>query len=76
MLAATISLPCSKACEHAHRLAQAPERTLRALGVLPVRAINSLAQMQALFADVPMLLLDATGRPCLWAHAAVDRLAD
>ena len=61
MLAATISLPCSKACEHAHRLA---------------RAIDSLAQMQALFADVPMLLLDATGRPCLWAHAAVDRLAD
>ena len=39
-------------------------------------ASESMAQMQALFADVPMLLLDATGRPCLWAHAAVDRLAD
>ena len=72
MLAATFGLPRSKACEHAHRLAQAPERTLRALGVLPVRAINSLAQMQALFADVPMLLLDATERPCRRAHAAAS----
>ena len=76
MLAATFGLPRSKACEHAHRLAQAPERTLRALGVLPARAIDSLAQMQALFADVPMLLLDATERPCRRQHAAGDWPAD
>ena len=73
VLAATFGLPRSKACEHAHRLAQAPERTLRALGVLPVRAIDSLAQMQALFADVPMLLPGATEWPCRRAHAAASR---
>ena len=64
VLAATFGLPRSKACEHAHRLASAPERTLRTRGVLPTRAINSLAQMQAVFAEVPVLLLDATERPC------------
>ena len=73
MLAATFGLPRSKACEHAHRLAQAPERTLRALGGLPARAIDSLAQMQALFADVPVLLLDATERPRRRAHATASR---
>ena len=71
-----MACPASKACEHAHRLAKAPERCLRTLGVLPVRAIDSLAQLQALFADVPVLQLDATERPYRWAHAAVDRPAD
>ena len=70
MLAATFGLPRSKACEHAHRLAQAPER---ALGMLPARAIDPLAQMQALFADVPMLLPDATEWPCRRPHAAASR---
>ena len=45
VLAATFGLPRSKACEHAHRLAKALECTLRAQGVLPARAIDSLAQM-------------------------------
>ena len=63
VLGVTFGLPRSKTCEHAHRLAQALERCLRILGVLPTRAIGSLAQMQALFADVPVLLLDATERP-------------
>ena len=76
VLAARFGLPRSKACEHAHRLAKALERTLRTLGVLPARAIDSLAQMQAVFADVPVLLLDATERPCHRAQAAVDRAAD
>lgn len=49
--------------QHAHRLARALERSLRALGMLPPRAIESLAQMQQVFADVPVLLLDATERP-------------
>lgn len=76
VLAASFGLPRSKACEHAHRLAKALERTLRTLGVLPARAIDSLAQMQAVFADVPVLLLDATERPYQRAQAAVDRPAD
>ena len=62
VLAATFGLPRSKACEHAHRLGKALERTLRTLGGLPARAIASLAQMQPVFADVPVLLLDATER--------------
>ena len=76
VLGATFGLPRSKACEHAHRLAKALERCLRTLGVLPARAIDSLAQRQALFADVPVLLLDTTERPYRRAHAAVDRPAD
>ena len=52
------------------------ERTLRALDVLPARAIDSLAQMQAVFADVPVLLLDATERPYRRAQAAADRPAN
>ena len=63
VLGTTFGLPRSKACEHAHRLAKALERCLRTLGVLPARAIDSLAQMQAVFADVPVLLLDTTERP-------------
>jgi len=43
VLAATFGLPRSKACEHAHRLAQTLERTLRKPGVLPARAIGLLA---------------------------------
>ena len=52
------------------------ERCLRTLGVLPARAIDWLAQMQAVFADVPVLLLAATERLYRRAHAAVDRPAD
>ena len=48
VLAASFGLPRSKACEHAHHLAKALERTLRTLGVLSARAIDSLAQLQAL----------------------------
>ena len=76
VLAATFGLPRSKACEHAHRLAKALERTLRTRGVLPARAIDSLAQMQQVFAEVPVLLLDATERPQHRPKAVVDRAAD
>ncbi|MFD2785105.1 transposase family protein [Hymenobacter rubripertinctus] len=76
VLAATFGLPRSKACEHAYHLAKALERTLRTLNVLPARAIDSLAQMQALFADVPVLLLDATERPHHRPQATVDQKAD
>jgi hypothetical protein len=76
VLGATFGLPRSKACEHAHRLAKALERTLRTRGVLPARAIDSLAQMHQVFANVPVLLLDATERPHRRAQAAADRPAD
>ncbi len=76
VLAASFGLPRSKVCEHAHRLAKALERTLRMLGVLPARAIDSLAQRQAVFADVPVMLLDATERAYRRTQAAVDREAD
>ena len=76
VLRATFGLPRSKACEYAHRLAKALEHCLRTLGVLPARAIDSLAQLQVVLADVPVLLLDATERPYRRAHAAVDRPAD
>lgn len=75
VLGASFGLPRSKACEHAHRLAKALERTLRTQGVLP-RAIDSLAQMQQVFAEVPTLLLDATERPVQRPQAPVDRQAD
>jgi len=68
-------LPRSKACEHAHRLAKALERTLRTQGVLPARAIDSLAQLQAIFAEVPVLLA-TTERPQHRPRAVVDRAAD
>ena len=61
--------------EHAHRLAKALARTLRTLNVLPVRTIDSLAQIQAVLADVPVLLLDAPERPYHRAQAAVDQAA-
>ena len=76
VLGATFSLPPSEACEHTRRLAKTVERCLRTLGVLPGRAIDWLAQMQAVFADVPVLLLAATERLYRRAHAAVDRPAD
>ena len=43
VLAVTFGLPRSKACEHAHRLTKALERTLRTRGVLPARTIDSLS---------------------------------
>ena len=73
--AATFGLSRSKVCEQAHHLARAFERTLRTLGVLPARAVDALAQMQAVFADVPVLLLDATERSHHRPQAAVDRKA-
>ena len=75
VLAAPFGLPRSKACEHAHCLAKALERTLRTQGVLPTLARASLAQMQQFFADVPVLLLDATERPQHRPRAVVDRAA-
>jgi len=73
--AATFGL-WSKVCEQAHRLSKTLERTLRLLSVLPARTIDSLAPMQVVLADVPMLLLDATERPHHRPQAVVDRKAD
>ncbi|MGI4835945.1 MAG: helix-turn-helix domain-containing protein [Janthinobacterium lividum] len=76
VLAATFGLSRSKACERAHQLAKALERTLRTQGVLPARTIDSLAQLQQVFAEVPVLLRDATERPQHRPQAVVDRAAD
>ena len=76
VLSAAFGWPRSKACEHAHRLAKALERALRAQGALPARATGSLAQMQQAFAGVPVPLLDATERPQRRPRAVVDRAAD
>lgn len=62
VLEASFGLPRSTACEYAHCRAKALERTLRTQGALLARAIGSLAQMQRVCAEVPMLL-DATERP-------------
>ena len=45
VLAATFGRPRSKACEHAHRLAKALERTLRTQGVLPAHKVAGLAEL-------------------------------
>ncbi|RZK31868.1 MAG: transposase family protein [Hymenobacter sp.] len=76
VLAATFGLSRSKACERAHQLAKALERTLHTQGGLPARAIVSLAQMQQVFADVSVLLLDATERLQHRPRTVVDRAAD
>lgn len=76
VLAATFGLPRSEACEQAHRLAKALERTLRTQGVLPARAIDSLAQLHAVFADVSGRLLEATERPQHRPQAMMDRAAN
>ena len=66
----------SKVCEQAHRLSKVLERTLRTVGVLPARTIDSLAPMQVVLADVPVLLLDATERLHHRPQAVVDRKVD
>ena len=70
------SLPRANACEHTHSLAKTLECCLCTLGMLPTRAIDSLATMQALFAHVPALLLDATEYRCRRLQAVVDRPAE
>ena len=75
LLGATFGLHRSKAHRYVHQLAPALLLTLRGLDVLPAREITSLAQMQAVFGDVPTLLLDATERLRQRPQAAVDRPA-
>lgn len=76
VLGASFGLSRSKACEQAHRLAQALHRALTALGAVPARAFASPEQLRQALAGVPTLLLDATERPHQRAQAAVDRPAD
>lgn len=75
VLATTFGLPRSKACKYAHRLAKVLDM-LRIQGVLPARTIDSLVQMQAIFEDVPVLLLNATEHPRHRPWAVVYRAAD
>ena len=75
VLGATFGLHRSKAHRYVHQLAPALQLTLAGLDVLPAREITSLEQMQAVFGDVPTLLLDATERLRQRPQAAVDRPA-
>ena len=75
VLASNFGLARSKACENAHKLAQALELTLQHLGVLPVRAINSLDEMQQVFKDLKTILIDASERPYLRNANALEQAA-
>ena len=75
-LAASFNLLRSKVHEYAHRLAKSLARTLHTRGILLPHAIDPLVQMQAVFADVCVLLLVATERPYHWAQTTVDQVAD
>ena len=73
VLGATFGLHRSKAHRHVHHLAQALQLCLAQVGVLPARRLDSLEEMQAVFAHVDTLLLDATERLAQRPQAAVDR---
>lgn len=53
----------SKACTNVHNLFPVLVRTLDRLKVLPQRQFNSLEELQAAFADITELFIDATERP-------------
>ncbi|NJN98145.1 MAG: transposase [Anaerolineales bacterium] len=53
----------SKACTNVHNLFPVLLRTLDGLKVLPQRQFNSLEDLQAAFADITELFIDATERP-------------
>lgn len=53
----------SKACTNVHNLFPVLLRTLDRLKVLPKRQFNSVAELQATFADIAELFIDATERP-------------
>jgi hypothetical protein len=76
VLATNFGLARSKACENAHKLAQALELTLQQLGVLPVRQINSLEEMQQVFKDLKAILIDASERPYLRSANALEQAAN
>ncbi len=46
------------------------------LGVLPVRQITSLDEMQQVFKDLKTILVDASERPYLRSAAALEQAAD
>src|SRR3954465_3771504 len=76
VLATNFGFSRSKACENAHKLAYALELTLQGLGVLPVRQITSLDEMQQVFKDLKTILVDASERPYLRSATALEQAAD
>jgi hypothetical protein len=76
VLATNFGFARSKACENAHKLAQALELTLQQLGVLPVRQIGSLEAMQQVFKDLRTILIDASERPYLRSANALEQAAN
>jgi hypothetical protein len=75
VLATNFGLARSKACENAHKLAQALDLTLQHLNVLPVRQIGSLQEMQQVFKDLKTILIDASERPYLRNANALEQRA-
>lgn len=53
----------SKACTNVHKLLPVLLRALDKAGALPVRQFETVEEMQAAFADIAALLIDATERP-------------
>ncbi len=58
----------SNACRNVHKLWPVLEHALGQLGVLPARAFQSLEALQAAFADIKKLLIDATERAVVRPH--------
>ena len=52
----------SNACRNVHKLWPVLEHALGQLGMLPARAFQSVEELQAAFADIKKLLIDATER--------------
>lgn len=75
VLAATFQMARSKACENAHKLAQALYYSLQALQVVPAREINSAEQMEIIFKDLKTILVDASERPYLRRQEELQKAA-
>jgi Helix-turn-helix of DDE superfamily endonuclease len=75
VLSASFEMARSKACENAHKLAVALYFTLQDLGVLPARHIESATEMEEIFKDIKLILVDATERPYLRSKDALANTA-
>jgi hypothetical protein len=62
VLGCQFDLDRSKACTNVHALWPVLERTLKTLGVLPVRAFSSIEDLHAACGEIRDLIIDATER--------------
>src|SRR5688500_10546013 len=75
VLALSFGMARSKACENTHKLALALYFTLQDLGVVPAREIESATQMDRIFKDIKLILVDASERPYLRSKDALAKTA-